>query len=481
MRHLPALTLTLALVGGCYEISHPAKGYQIIENVLEAPVIAGKGASRNLLLAGSPWQVAEEVDKEEFIFFHRLPFSVWECRRPGCVTRLKVITGDGLVIDHPERPGQDMHVCTVDYVQSVGRVHCSERRAGEEVLDRQNTTFIGDLPDTSWEADSFSRLTSGWHSWLQSSDPWHPAEDALGAEWSEERWTGQPVAGPLQGAHNVDLGACSLFVPWKWEDRDPRLDAMVGPMLDNRGLAEFTLDELDAARAESANSNEMNDVVWFFDAFTNLWPRDIPSEFHYHVKETGERQACLRSYFATNTELRARPGGWNIIAEGIVGGLAELFGIGDCKTHPMSVRFCGELAAGDGAPTFSLDKSSVVVEMEPYPWLKRSCNRNFVPLVKAGLADGVEKLTDAVITQQLAALTADLPFEIRRVELTPSGLYFVLAQDYRDTQYAAMKLAGEALGADPGLFCRPELGDSDFGHLERESTQISFSRRGISR
>jgi hypothetical protein len=36
---------------------------------------------------------------------------------------------------------------------------------------------------------------------------------------------------------------------------------------------------------------------------------DIPSEFHYHVSETGERQACLRSYFATNTELRARPSG----------------------------------------------------------------------------------------------------------------------------------------------------------------------------
>jgi hypothetical protein len=25
---------------------------------------------------------------------------------------------------------------------------------------------------------------------------------------------------------------------------------------------------------------------------------DIPSEFHYHVSETGERQACLRSAFA---------------------------------------------------------------------------------------------------------------------------------------------------------------------------------------
>jgi len=94
---------------------------------------------------------------------------------------------------------------------------------------------------------------------------------------------------------------------------------MIGPMLGDRGLAELTLDELDAARAESSNTTEMQDVAWFFDAFTNLWPRDNPSEFHYHVSETGKRQACLRSYFATNTELRARPSGWNIITEGIVG------------------------------------------------------------------------------------------------------------------------------------------------------------------
>ena len=67
--------------------------------------------------------------------------------------------------------------------------------------------------------------------------------------------------------------------------------------------------QLDDARAASASASEAEDVAWFFDAFTNLWPRDIPSEFHYHVKDTGERQACLRSYFATNTELRARPGG----------------------------------------------------------------------------------------------------------------------------------------------------------------------------
>jgi len=127
-------------------------------------------------------------------------------------------------------------------------------------------------------------------------------------------------------------------------------------MLGDRGLAELTLDELDAARAESSNRVETEDIAWFVDAFTSLWPRDIPSEFHYHVSETGERQACLRSYFATNTELRTRPSGWNIIAEGIAGGLAQLFGIGDCKTHPMSVRFRGQIGATGGAPTFTLDE-----------------------------------------------------------------------------------------------------------------------------
>jgi hypothetical protein len=473
--------LALALLCGCYEITHPAKGYQIVANVLEAPIVAGSGTRSNVLLAGFPWEVAGQVDRAQFVFFNRLPFTAWECNGIGCATRLRVLTENGGVIYHSERIGQDMHVCTEDYVQTVGRVHCRERRAGTAVLDRQKTTFIGDAPDASWESDSFSRLTGGWHSWEQSTDPWHPAEDGVGGQWTETPWPGQALVQTLRNAHNVDLGACAVFIPWKWEDRDPRLDAMLGPPLGDRGLAELTLDELDAARAQSASTSEMQDVTWFFDAFTNLWPREIPSELHYEVKETGERQACLRSYFATNTELRARPGGWNIIAEGIAGGLAQLFGIGDCKTHPMSVRFCGELGASGGAPTFKLDESSIVVEMEPYPWIKPSCNNNFIPLVKEGLADGVRKLTDSALTEELRALTADLPFEIRRVELTPSGAYLVVAQDYNDTQYGAMKLVGLALGADPGLICRPELGDSGFAHIDRLPISVTAPRRGITR
>ncbi len=471
----------LALICGCYEVSYPAKGYQFIDSVLDPPVLAGSGASQNFLLAGFPWEVVDEFDREQFFFFQRLPVSVWECNASGCATRLRVETGTGLVIHHPERFGQDMHVCTAGYIQTVGRVHCRDRRVDDTILDREKTTFIGDLPEASWEGDWFSRLTTGSHSWAQSTDPWHPAEDGTGAEWSEAAWTGEPVVESLERAHNVDLGACSLFVPWKWEDRDPRLDAMVGPMLGDRGLAELTLDRLDAARTRSANSNEIEEVAWFFDAFTKLWPRVNPSEFHYHVKETGERQACLRSYFAANTDLRGRPSGWNIIGEGIVAGLAELFGVGDCKTHPISVRFCGELGASRGAPTFTLDESSIVVEMEPYSRFKPSCNNNFVPLVKQGLTASVEKLTNAVITEQLTALTASLPFWIRRIELTPSGAHFVLAQDYEDMQYASMKLAGQALAGDSGLFCRPELGDSDFGHLAMESTRFSLPKRGISR
>ncbi|MFW2389533.1 MAG: hypothetical protein ACN4G0_14430 [Polyangiales bacterium] len=469
----------MSLLCGCYEITHPDKGYQLIETVLEAPILAGKGGSRNTLLAGHPWQFVDQADGEKFLFIERLPFSVWDCPRPGCVTRLQVVASDGRVIRHPERPGQDMHVCTVDYVQTFGRVHCRDRTAGGVVLDRRGTTFIGDLSDEAWESDYFSRLSGGWHSWDQSNDPWHPAEEGTGAEWSDVPWSGQALDWTIQNAHNVDLGACSLFVPWKWEDRDPRLDAILGPMLGDRGLAELTLDELDQARSESSTTTETEDVTWFFDAFTNLWPREIPSEFHYQVTPEGKRQACLRSYFATNTTIRARPGGWNVIAEGIAAGFVELFGIGDCKTHPMSVRFCGELGASEGAPTFSLDESSVVVEMEPYSRFKPSCNRSFVPLVKEGLADGIHKLTDAVISDQLKELTADLPFEIRRIEPTPAGAYLVVAQDQKDTQYAAMKLIGITIEGDEGLLCRPELGDRGFEHQETEGRSFTLSKRGI--
>ena len=250
-------------------------------------------------------------------FFHRLPFSVWECKGLGCATRLRVETGTGVGIFHAERFGKDMPVCTADYVETVGRVHCRDRRIEDQILDRENTTFIGNLPEASSEGDWFSRLTTGSHSWVQGTDPWHPAEDGIGAEWSEASWTGEPVVETLQNAHN------------------------------------------------------------------------------------------------------------NVIVEGIVGGLAELFRIGDRKTHPMSVRFCGELGAVRGAPTFTLDESSVVVEMEPYSRFKPSCNRKFVPLVKQGRAAGVSELTDAVTTE--------------------------------------------------------ELGDSDFDHVPRASTHFSVPKRGMFR
>lgn len=443
--------------------------------------MAGTGSKSNFLLAGFPWEVANRVDKAQFVFFDRLPFSAWECEGVGCATRLQVITDNGVVIPHSKRISQDMHVCTADYVQTVGRVHCGERRAGGEPLDRRKTSFIGDASDAVWEADYFSRLVSGYHSWTQTNDPWQPAEDGVGGEWSETPWSGEPLTRSLENAHNLDLGACSVFLPWKWEDRDPRLDPMIGPMLGDRGLAELTLDELEAAREASASTNEMQDVAWFFDAFTNLWPREIPSEFHYHVTGAGARQVCLRSYFSTNTELRTRPSGANVIAESIVAGFTALFGIGDCKTHPMSVRFCGELGTAAGAPQFTLDDSSVRVEMEPYSVFKPSCNNKFVPLVKEGLADSVEKLTDAVITEKLASLTSGLPFEIRRIELSPSGAYLVIAEDYNDRQYAAMKLAGVALADDRGVLCRPELGDSDFEHIPLSPYELTVSKRGITR
>ena len=465
----------LLLVSGCFEISHPAKGYQVIDTISEPVVIAGTGAATTVLRAGEPWQLVATIDNPNFLFVHQLPLGAWHCG-VGCASRLQVMT-NGSVIYHDARIGQDMHVCTVNYVQTLGRAHCYDRRLGAEELDRQATTFVGDVTDAGWQGDYFSRLTGGWHSWQQSNDPWHPAEQGTGAEWTERPWTGELSFPSMHNAHNVDLGACSVFVPWKWEDRDTALDDIVGPLLDDRGLAELTLDELDAARAASATTSEREDVVWFFDAFTNLWPQNVPSEFHYHVKETGERQACLRSYFSTNTQLRARPGGWNIITEAIAAGLSELFGIGDCRTHPVSVRFCGELRARAGAPTFTLDDSSIVVDMEPYSRFKPSCNNNFVPLVKQGLADGVRELTESAIAGQLEALTAGLPFDIRRIELVPSGAYFVVVEDYDDAQYDAMKL----FGGDPGVLCRPELGDSGFSHEARQQLDFTVTKRGITR
>jgi len=74
-----------------------------------------------------------------------------------------------------------------------------------------------------------------------------------------------------------------------------------------------------------------------------------------------------------------------------------------------------------------------------------------------------------------------LPFEIRRIELSPSGAYLVVAEDYNDRQYVAMKLVGVTPAADRGVLCRPELGDSGFEHIPLSPYDFTVSKRGITR
>lgn len=130
----------------------------------------------------------------------------------------------------------------------------------------------------------------------------------------------------------------------------------------------------------------------------------------------------------------------------------------------MSVRFCGELGATDGKPTFTLDEASAHVEMEPY-CCRPKCNNSFIPKLKEGLEISMLELTSETITRQLEDLTRGLPWEIRRIETTAKGVYVVTAESDNDTQY--------------GGVCRPDLGTQGATQVERPTVSFVAPARGI--
>ncbi|MDH3485457.1 MAG: hypothetical protein OEM16_14635 [Myxococcales bacterium] len=467
------------------EMTRPTKGYIVIEDADSPVVIAARKLNPPVQLqvrgGDGAWHDFYTTEYVTLAYNGPVPYLSWHRGGSGFATTMRVVDEVG-VLSAPTRAHGEINVCTSDYEQTIGRVHCGERslQASSEGVtlsaDRYRTSRFateghGGMSWT-WHGDGFSRLVKGQHTWAQSNDPWHPprTSDAAG-QWMSARWTGPIDVGTLgedEVVFNVDLGACSIFIPWEWKDRDPQWDFVLGPMLQNRGIAEVLFDEIAPSIEAAARQEKVEDVKFWVDTWAGIHPRtDSFPEFHFHVNEAAERQVCLRTYWAANSSPETRPDAdyvWGVVGQAFLAGWIELFGIGDCKTHPLSVRFCGELGAADGKPTFTLDEASAHVEMEPY-CCRPKCNNDFIPKLKEGLEISVLELTSEAITRQLEELTGGLPWEIRRIETTPKGVYVVTAESDNDRQY--------------GGVCRPDLGTESATQIERATVSFTAAGRGI--
>ena len=97
----------------------------------------------------------------------------------------------------------------------------------------------------------------------------------------------------------------------------------------------------------------------FMDAVVGVYPRkDVSPEFHIRVNRWRAPgrvplEMCFKGYFKANNNLSSNPDAWYRWDQAIFGGFLDLFGIGDCKTHPFSTFYCGIPYAGydrDGTP-----------------------------------------------------------------------------------------------------------------------------------
>lgn len=484
----------------------PKADYIEIQTVLDPVLIEtenlkGTGWLRYFDMATETWVPLLTEPDGGFVFHDVLPDAAYKCQWTfyglefNCVALLQVGDGGGRVNDN-------FYVCDAYYEQKVGRKHCGERMlakrqypSGESDPDpaKQMTlnkrwshsipySYYPETNDTpyNWHGDQFSRMISSGHSFYQQSH--NPPTDLasttswyIEAPFFEDEGTENQVVFSGDRNVSVDIGACSVFLPWEWKDRDPNgvFTAAIGSTTGNRGLAELFLDSI-IERDEPQHQVEPNAFLWV-DAMSGVWPREnISPEFHWRINEHGTRQLCMKQYMSANSQIGTKPDHWYRFDQAFGTFLLEIFPfIGNCATRSVSMLYCGDVGLDQkGEGTFRIDEESIQVHMDRYPRIRVICNDRFVPSLingfREGLAvEGQKNMADGV--QQLIASFADtLGLQVRRIETTPTGMYLVTANDEEDPQYGV----GD---------CRPDLQHMSTPIKLRPRVQGVGHARGITR
>ena len=189
--------------------------------------------------------------------------------------------------------------------------------------------------------------------------------------------------------------------------------------------------------------SEVNALL-LVDATVGIVPNESASpEFHYRLSEdAGQPQVCFKQYFHASSDLSTAPDHWYRFDQAIGTFFLEILPfIGQCGFKNVSFRYCGTPKADDGVGTFEIDQSSVHIAHQGYPWAKTICNNRFVP----GFIEGVRETfapggegaiqIDLGIALLVDTLADTLGLEVRRMELSPRGMYLVTAESTLDPQY----------------------------------------------
>ena len=308
-----------------------------------------------------------------------------------------------------------------------------------------------------WEGDPMSRFYAG-DTWLPDVESFQPPPDrGVTASWDEIPYSTDyggrlPLAAAPLAAVSTDLGACSLFLPYQWENRLGDLfSSRIGELTEDRGFAELLIDSILADPPEPTNNIEENVFLWADASAVVSTRTDVSPEFHFRVAH-GEPQICLKNYMTASNELLTPVDDWYRWDQGLVSGVTSLFNIGSCRAKPLSLMYCGGIGVKDGRGYFEIDEQAIWANMEDYSVFKPSCRNSFRPALLAALEDAaktageqnlsegidflVQALQDTVDSTFTELGFLDPDFRVRRLELTPSGIYVVTASSTNDPQYA---------------------------------------------
>jgi len=492
----------------------PEDGYLVVDHVFSPVRIQTarlKGAGRlEALLPSGAWTLVHFEPGGSFVYDDILPGRVWHCSNPGgtegCVARLRVAHDEGPVGRNATFGPGIVHVCTASYVQRVGRKHCGSRELerlsgspeggdvwlpGAMSLPAERKGYPLEEGVFAWRGDSWSRLVSGTHEFKHadaSSPPSGSAAEELSGTFFDYAWdpNGPEIRVDLgvpshasSKAYSMDLGACSFFIPWEWEHRleGAYYTAGLGAFLGDRGLAERFLDEI-IDTSEPRSQSEVNALLWV-DATVGIAPNEsVSPEFHYRLSEdTGQPQICFKQYLRASSNITTKPDHWYRFDQALGTFFLELLPfVGECDSKNLAVRYCGTPTVQAGIGTFEIDESSVHITHQGYPWIKAICNNRFVPqlidAVRETFAPGGEgaRQIDLGIALLVDTLADALGLDVRRIEISPRGIYVVTAESTLDPQYGM----GD---------CRADLdrGPTRTAASRPTETHIEYETRGITR
>jgi hypothetical protein len=277
--------------------------------------------------------------------------------------------------------------------------------------------------------------------------------------YSWKRWAGHATSiwedvEPPADAHWVvayDVGSCSVRLP---------MSLVIENLLRSFQSSGRNLEG-------SMRPEEGRDAIWFADAAVGIkhdpqpteayvltHPRGIEGALAYVPgREVPVRTAiCLESHWSIDSDLI-----WDVeklesfgdvfraAAQGIVGGVAELFNIGECpKDRHMNVRFCGDLFAHvDGRLGFNVWPERTKVKVQDWPRINFICNNEIKPKIEQSFRDAVhETVAASAATASANALIELIPSPIRRVFCTPDSCFVVFAESVSDESYPALRRDG---------------------------------------